>query len=211
MDETKETQENSLPKGKASEGSEGTTPKPEVYTKAQLDEAIQKDRIQRGRDAKTLEQRVNDIKAREGAIAKWQADRDAAELAEAQKDPDKLAAYQQKQADRQRRTSLDEREAAIAKREAEHEAEITAAREAQKEIVIWQIASAKNIDPMRLKTLSEKLSIEGKERLEVLADEIGSGKTDKQISVDSGVTTGGKALPDTAKGKIKAGWEEIHK
>ena len=191
MDETKETKGDSLQSGKAPTGEVGTTPTPEVYTKAQLEEAIQKDRIQRGRDTKSLEQRETSIKAHEDAVTAKQEALDAAELERVKEDPDALAAYKDKKARKKERDELAEERAQLERDKAEHAAEIQAAREAQKEITIWQVASAKSVDPMRLKTLSDKFSIEGKEKLEELADEIGSGKTDKQIDVDSGMTTGG--------------------
>ena len=191
MDETKEAKRDSLQSGKAPTGEGGTTPTPEVYTKAQLEEAIQKDRIQRGRDTKTLEQRDSAIKAREEAIKAKEEAQESAELEKVKEDPDALAAYKDKKARKKERDELAEERAQLERDKAEHAAEIQAAREAQKEITIWQVASAKNIDPMRLKALSDKFSIEGKEKLEELADEIGSGKTDKQIDVDSGMTTGG--------------------
>ncbi|MBA7466123.1 hypothetical protein ES707_01298 [subsurface metagenome] len=197
MDETKKTQ--GLPSDnaeKAPEGSEGTTPKADAktYTEDEFQGALQADRIKRGRDDKSLSGREVAVKSREDANKAEQERRDAAELAEAQKDPDRLAVYQSKKAERQRARSQDERDAAQDKREAEHEAEINAAREAQKEINIWQIASAKGIDPVRLKNLSEKFNIEGKEKLEELAGEIASGKpepTDKKKPHDSLVTSGG--------------------
>jgi len=190
MDETKEAKRDSLQSGKAPTGEGGTTPTPEVYTKAQLEEAIQKDRIQRGRDTKTLEQRDSAIKAREEAIKAKEEAQESAELEKVKEDPDALAAYKDKKARKKERDELAEERAQLERDKAEHAAEIQAAREAQKEITIWQVASAKNIDPMRLKALSDKFSIEGKEKLEELADEIGSGKTDKQIDVDSGMTAG---------------------
>ena len=202
MDETKETKGDSLQSGKAPTGEVGTTPTPEVYTKAQLEEAIQKDRIQRGRDTKSLEQRETSIKAHEDAVTAKQEALDAAELERVKEDPDALAAYKDKKARKKERDELAEERAQLERDKAEHAAEIQAAREAQKEITIWQVASAKNIDPMRLKTLSDKFSIEGKEKLEELADEIGSGKTDKQIDVDSGMTTG-SAGEKSEKQKLK--------
>jgi len=204
MDEIKGTQQNSpQDKGKASEGSEETTPKAEAktYTDQEIEEikakAAQNARVAAGRDAKSLEQREAAVKAREDANKAEQERRDAAELAEAQKDPDKLAVYQSEQAARQRTKKQDERDAAQDKREAEHEAEVKAAREAQKEITIWQIASAKGVDPVRLKALSEKFNIEGKEQLEELAGEIASGKPqdetpEKKSTPDSLVTSGNK-------------------
>jgi len=215
MDKIEETQEDSPQnKGKAPEGSEETTPKKEAktYTEEEHQKALQADRIKRGRDDKSLTNREANVKAREDATKAAQEKRDAAELEEVRNDPDKLAVYRSQQAERERTKKQDEREADLNKREAEHEAEITSAREAQKEITIWQVATAKKVDPMRLKTLSEKFNIEGKEKLEELADEIASEKPATEgLKTDSGVTKGGPTLPESAKGKIKAGWEEVHK
>lgn len=195
MDKIKETQKNSPQSGKASEGSEETTPKADAktYNQEELDKAIQKDRIARGRDAKSIELKEKSLTEREEALKKKEAEREADELEEAKKDPDKLAEYNAKKADRERSKSLDEREADLARSKAEHEAEIAAAKESQKEVTIWQVASAKNIEPMRLKNLSEKFNVEGKEKLEDLADEIASGTAETtERKVDSGVTSGGK-------------------
>ena len=200
MDETKDTKGlSSETPGQASKGDEGNTSEtePQTYTKEQIDGIVAKAKSDAlataGRTATALEKREATVKAREDANKAEQERRDAAELAEAEKDPDKLAAYQSRQTERQRAKSLDEREANIARSEAEHGAEITAAKEAQKEITIWEVASAKSIDPMRLKTLSEKFNVEGKEKLEEMAEEIASkkGETDKGITVDSGLTKGG--------------------
>ena len=199
MDKIKETREDSPQSlGKAPEGSEETTPKADAktYTEKDMEKALQADRIKRGRDDKSLSNRETAIKTREDAIAESERQREAAELEEAKNDPDKLAVYQSRQAERQRTKKQDERDADQDKREAEHEAEITAAKEAQKEITIWQVASAKNIDLVRLKDLSEKFNVEGKEKLEELADEIASGNSEtseKKKTVDSLVTSGGKA------------------
>ena len=199
MDKIKETPKDSPQSlGKAPQGGEETTPKADAktYTEEDLDKAIRKDRIVRGRDDKSLSNRETAIKAREDAIAESERQREAAELEEARNDPDKLAVYQSKQAERQRTKKQDERDTAQDKREAEHEAEINAAREAQKEITIWQVASAKNIDPVRLKNLSEKFNVEGNEKLEELAGEIASGGPEnpaKKLTPDPLLTSGGKA------------------
>lgn len=173
-------------------GKEETTPKetPQTYTEDQVDKAVQAALTKAGRVAKTLEQRETDIKAHEDAVTAKQEALDAAELERVKEDPDALAAYKDKKARKKEKDELAQERAQLERDKAEHAAEIQAARDAQKEIIIWQVASAKSVDPMRLKTLSDKFSIEGKEKLEELADEIGSGKTDKQIDVDSGMTTG---------------------
>ena len=199
MDETKDTKGlSSETPGQASKGGEGNTSDTEArtYTEEEKRNAISNALAKAGRIATAIEKREATVKAREDAIKAEQEKRDAAELAEAQNDPDKLAVYQSKQAERQRTKKQDERDAAQDKREAEHEAEINAAREAQKEIVVWQVASAKGIDPERLKNLAEKFNLEGKEQIEELAEEIASGKPDatkKKITPDSLVTSGGKS------------------
>ena len=187
MDETTKTKQDIFPeKGTSSGGKTGSTSKetPQTYTEEQIRNMVSDALSEAGRDAQTLEKRETSIKAREDAIRAKEDTQEAAELEKLKEDPDALAAYKDKKVIKQERAQLE-------RDKAEHAAEIQAAREAQKEIIVWQVASAKSIDPMRLKTLSDKFSIEGKEKLEELADEIGSGKTDKQIDVDSGMTTGG--------------------
>lgn len=187
------------------DGNGETTPKVEAktYTQEDIDKAVHAAVSQAGRDAKSLQVREQNLTKREEAFNQKEAEKEAAELAEAQKDPNKLAVYNAKKAERERTKSLDEREADLARREAEHEAEITAAKEAQKEITIWQVASAKNVDPMRLKDLSEKYNVEGKEKLEELAADIASGKPpdeppDKTKTPDPLVTSGNR---QTSEGK----------
>jgi len=157
-DETKETQENSLQdSGKASEGSEGTTPPDEAktHTQEELDKALQADRIKRGRDDKALSEKKaaldaqeESVKARLAKIEEWERQQDAAELAEAQRDPDKLVAYQAKQVEKNRGKGLDAREAELKKREAElnrREAEnaetVKSAQQHQMEMSLWEIAA----------------------------------------------------------------------
>ena len=228
MGEIKETPKNSPQTGKASEGSEETTPKAEAktYTEKDIEKAVQVALTKAGRDAKALADKEATLNTEKEAvdtakaeIAEIQKQIDEAELEAARGDPDKLKELQAKKSYKAKLAELDtknkelqKREADLNRREAEHEAEIQAAKETQREITIWQIAQEKSVDPVRLKTLAEKFNIEGKENLEELANEIASGKPEGEtLKVDSGATSGGKAMPESAKGKIKAGWKEIHK
>ena len=192
IDETKQgipSEKEAPPSGKGE-----ITPKetPQTYTQDQVDKTVNAALTKAGRDAKSFEQRENAIKAQEDANKAKQAERDAAELAEAQGDPDKMAVYQSKQTEKQRKTGLDAREAALTKSEAEHAEEIRIAKETQQEIAIREIATEHKVDPVKLKNLSTKFNIEGKEQLAELAEEIASGKPDPNINPDSGNTTGGK-------------------
>lgn len=213
MGETKQT-EQGTPSAKEAPpgGSEGTTPKetPPTYTQDQVDKAVQAALTKAGRTEKSFSTREATIKAREDALAEKERQKEAAELEEAKKDPDALAAYNAKQARKQQEADLKKEREQLERDKAEHEAEIIAAKEAQKEITIWQVASAKKIDPEKLKELSEELNIEVKEKLERLADEI-AAKPGGIIDPDSGLTKGATPMPESAKGKIKAGWAEVHK
>ena len=209
MVETTEVKKDShLEKGKAPADGDGITP-PEVYSKTQVEEAIQKDRIARGRDDKTLTGRETAVKAREDAAKAEEDRRDAAELKEAQGDPDKLAVYQAKQAERQRTRKQDERDAAQDKRDADYEAET---RESTREILIHEVATAKGVDPVRLKTLSGKYNVEGKEKLEELADDVAAGKF-KGFEADNAMTKGTKTDLSSlsAQEKLNKGFSETKK
>lgn len=203
MDETKETKQDV--KTSAGEGGTTSQDKPQTYNQEQVNKAVSDALAKAGRTDKVFSKREAGLKAREDAIAEKERQREAAELEEAKKDPDKLAEYQA------RKSIADER-AELERSKAEHEAEIIAAREAQKEITIWQVASAKNVDPERLKELSEELGLEGKERLERLADEM-TAKTGTTIEPDSGITTGAKKdlKSLTADEKLNRGFAEASK
>jgi len=209
MDETKDTK--GLPSvntEKAPGGSEGTTPKEteaKTYTESEVEKALQADRIKRGRDDKSFEQRETAVKAKEDAIAEQERQRDAAELAEAQKDPDKLAVYQSKQTERQRARSLDERETNLARDKAEHEAEIKAARETQLEIEIWRIAETEGVDPAELKDTMNDLNLTTVEQAQSVAKRLNKKPeetTDKKTTHDSLVTSGGKASSEGKPARV---------
>jgi hypothetical protein len=212
MDETKETQKDSLPQGKALEGSEGTTPKVEVKTHTEEETAkqVQAALVKAGRDAKALSDREATLKADREAIeakrtelAEWERRRDETELAEARRDPDKLAAWQKKQADKTRdvefttrETNIKKREADLAKREAEHEAEIKATQETQLEIKLWEIGAKHKLDPVILKDTMKDLNLTTVEQAEALAKRLtGQRPPEGEFNPVSGVTSGGHGEP----------------
>jgi len=211
MDETKETQKDSLPQGKAPEGSEGTTPKVEAktYTEEELQKEIQKAKVAAGRDAKSLSDKEAALKAEREAVeaekakvAEWQRRREEAELDEARKDPDKLAQWQKKQTEKtrdaefaKREADLTKRQADLTKREAEHEAEITSAREAKLEMKVFELAGKYNLNPVVIKDGMKDLGLSTAEQAEALAKKLSeTGKRPPEGEVPfnptSGVTSG---------------------
>lgn len=188
MDKTKEAKNDSPQEsGKARTGEPGSTPAPETYSKTQVEEAIQKDRIQRGRDAKSFEARETAIKASEDAAKIVQEEKDAAELLAVQSDPDKLAAYNSAKAARERKKVLDNRETAISLREAEAEVTTQANAETELEIGIFEIAKAEDLDPVKLKATMAQLNLTTVEQAKVLAGKL-SGK--EPLEPDNAMTAG---------------------
>ena len=218
MDETNKTPQDPLQEpGQASKGSEGTTSKKEAktYTEEEKQRAVSDALATAGRDAKALANQKADLDARQEAINAKQAEideqerqRDAAELEAARGNPELMRVYEDKKSQKRVSASIEAQRADIKKQretldhdKAEHEAEIKAAKETQREIVIWGVASAKNIDPVRLKNLSVKFNIESKEQVEALAEEIASGKAEptEPLTPDSNVTSGGQGEPTKAQ------------
>jgi len=222
-DETEETTQDSLQDTEtAPEGSEGTTPTTEAktqYTQEELDKALQADRIKRGRDDKTLSSRESALKSQEESvkagfarIEEWERQKDAEELAEAQRDPTKLRAYQAKQSDKTRSKSLDEREATIAKREqeqdrkeAEHVGKVRAAEEVTLGMKLYEIAARYELNPEDLKKDVKDLDLTTEAQAEKLAKRLSTGERppggegEKKPTTPVPVpTTGGRRTP-TAK------------
>ena len=198
MDKTEDTKGlSSETPGQASKGSEGITSEKEAktYTQNQVDKAVSDALSTAGRGAKALEQRENVVKAREDTNKAEQERRDAAELAEAQKDPDQLAVYQARKAEEKRAKSLDEREADLARDKAEHEAEITAAKETQLEIELWKIAEAEGVDPVELKDMMKDLNLTTVEQAKTAAKRLNKKPVDettkKPLIPVTGVISGG--------------------
>jgi len=213
MNETKKTKQDISQDETSSAGEIGITsePKAKTYTESEIQKAVSDALAKAGRDAKSLEAKAAQLKADQEAIeaqksqiAEIQRQIDEAELEAARGDPVRLREIQAKKSVKTQLAEIEKQKAELRKQQAEidrskaeHESEVRAVRETNKEITIWQIATAKGVDPMRLKTLSEKFNIEEKEKLEELAGEIASGKPQdespkKKITPDSLVTSGNR-------------------
>jgi hypothetical protein len=189
------------PEGLSSEGqtSEGeaqgtSTDKAKTYTVEEVNKAIEKAKndalAKAGREDKTLAEKKADLDAREESvkarlarIEEWERQQDTAELAEAQKDPDKMRAYRDKQADKTRAKTMDERETdlkkregALSKREAEAQAKVTAAEEAMLGMTIYEIAARHDLNPEDLKAGVKDLNLKTVEQAESLAKRMTTGK-----------------------------------
>ena len=192
-------------------GSEETTPKKEAktHTEAEVNKAVQVALTKAGRDDKVLtdkEAALNTqqeaINARQAEIDEQERQRDAAELVAAKGDPDLLRVYQDKQVQKREvagitalKADLKRQQAEIDRSKAEHEVEIKAAREATMERKIFEIAAEEEVDPMDIKKAMEELNLTTVEQAKSVAKRLAAKKpetTKTKITVDSGVTSGGK-------------------
>jgi hypothetical protein len=202
MDGT-ETPKGLSSEGQTSEGEAQGTSKTEAksYTEEEVNKRISDALAAKGRDAKTLTDREASLKAEREVIeadkvkiADWQRQRDETELAEARRDPDKLAAWQKKQNDKTRDAEFATRETNLKKREAEHAEMVKAAQETQMEIKLWEIGVKYKVDPVILKDTMKDLNLTTVEQAEALAKRLTAGERPPEGEAEfipiSGVTSG---------------------
>ena len=198
MDDPKETNENTTPKeGQASSSEPGTPKETPTHTQAQVDEALQKDRIYRGRDDKALSDRETAVAAKEAEADRRQAERDAEELEAAQGNPDALSALELKRG-----------KAELARDKAAHKADVDAAADHKRAIAIFEIATKYGVDADALKDL--ELDAEKTEAVAKVWSGKGAEAVDKDgkkiEKPDSGATIGGVGIAAmTADEKIAYG------
>lgn len=187
-DETTGTPQDPLqPPGQASVSGEGITPpEPETYTKDQAQKMVSDALAAKGRDARSLEQRETAIKdreetvlAEEAEIAQRKRENDAADLAEARRDPAKMRDYQTRKTRetsdediKAERVAIKKDRAQLEKDKAEHAGELGAAREEQRAINIWKIADKHGVSAAALKDLG----IDDMDALEKIAAVMAGGK-----------------------------------
>jgi NCAIR mutase (PurE)-related protein len=84
---------------------------------------------------------------------------------------------------------------------------LEAENQSLKDARLKDMASKLGIDVEQVK----KVGITEPEKVEALAKLFGKTERQPDAKPDSGKTLGGVTVPDSARGKISAGWEEIHK
>lgn len=190
-DRTTEGQTPQTVSGAALGGEGGTTPKPEVLDKAQVDEIVkrevQKALTKAGRDAKALETKEQALAEKEAKIAQKEKEAEEKELAEAETDEDK-AKIKAKYDLKAERKKLAEDKALFEKEKAEHAAELEAA---EKEILIWDIAKEAKVDLSDLKDTITELGLTTEEQFKVAAKRLKPTVTTPPLRPDSNKTIGG--------------------
>jgi colicin import membrane protein len=171
-------------------GAEGNAP-PVTFTQAQLEEAIQKDRIARGRDEKALKEREAKIAAAEAREAEAKRKADEAEEDKLRDKPNDLKAYRDR-----RQAEKDREEAAAIKAAAEAEkaanaAAIAEANALKLELAITKTAAEKGVDAEALKAKCARFNLTKAEDVAEMADTMAAKGTNPAPHFDSNKGSGG--------------------
>jgi len=185
----------------SSDETEGTSKEnePETLTREQANKEISDKLAAAGRTAKQLEAKAQAIEtekqalqAREEKIAQKEKEAEDKELAGAETDEEKAkikAKFDIKAANRE----LANKVAAFEKEKAEHAAELEAAQETKKEILIFDIAKEAKIDPSDLKDYIKELQLENPtpEQIKAAAKRLKPAGEKTPLQPDSNKTKGG--------------------
>lgn len=212
LDGTEERKDTTQQAEESSGEKQGTSEKePETLTKEQVEEiktkAASDALATAGRTAKAFEKREEAITKREEGIAQKERERREAEIERDREDPTALTATQQ-------RHKQEDKAAELAKRERELDDKDTKADEKLEKVTKAEIKE-------RAETVALKHSVDADtlvkhtdgslEAMEDLAKSLPKKEEKPPLKPDSSTTIGGGAMPDSAKGKMREGWDELHK
>lgn len=201
MDGTVEKQDSSQQAGDTSGASQGTSEQDRTYTKAELEKAVNDALSAAGRDAKSISQKMDEanrilteattLKAEVmAAQAKWQEEKDRAELEAVSHDPDAMSAVQLRQSLRAKEAELLKDRAELDKKLKEHEDAIAEVAKFKREKTAIEIATKHNVEVAPLLEHTDG-SPEKMEALAQLLPKKGQQQTPPAVKADSGVTAGG--------------------
>ena len=206
MDGTAELKDSSVATQDSSKGKERTPEKtPETLAR---EKAVSDALSAAGRTAKALEERATALEAREQTIKaneakaeERQKQKDAEELEKAGEEERPL--IQRKQQLRIDQIAFKQKEEEHERKVAQHQAEIDEVRATKFEVAVFNIATKHGADADWLKGLG----ISDLDKLDTIAK---GASTQKLADADNGKTMGGGGIPESAKGKIRSGWDKIH-
>jgi len=184
---------------------------PETFTKETQEKAVSDALAKAGRDAKSLEQREQALKAANEKAAQTQRDRDAAELEAASGDSDEEKRIRAKQTHRDTVAELAKVKSELEEEKLKGQQKDTERADTDREIAVWGIAQKHGVYDVTHKNLT-KFSDGSTEAIEAIAQSLPKkGEQKPPLDLVFGRTIGGGDMPDSAKGKIRAGWDELHK
>ncbi len=196
--------------GKAQEISQKTT---ETYTREQLLNFRSDGLAEQGKKHTAT---VKILQGKVDELSEVQDDREAlrSQISElSSKDPEVFNLAKKEQELRGRETEL--------KRGIkEHAIDVQTAKEFKREVVIQKVVEEyEGGDFVKLKGLCESFNVSSEDQIRTAADTLWGKKFNPPASEPpppappaiSGVTSGGESAPESARGKMRAGWDELHK
>jgi len=217
LDETEERKDTSpSEKEDTSSGEQGTSEKePKTFDEKQVETIKQKavsDALAKaGRDAKSLEQREGKVKVAEERATETRKREFDARLEAARDNPDELTKLGAEQRAMKAEVKLAEVEQELG--EEKERGKLLDEKEAKstKEQNAREIVTRLGVDTKLLIELAKPTdgSTEAIEAKAAMLPKKGEPKD--PLRPDSGKTIGGGELPESAKGKMRAGWDELHK
>jgi len=217
MDGTEERKDTSQT-GDTSGETKETSQEPQTLTGTQAKKMVDDALSAAGRDAKTLGQKTSEAtrileqaqKATatlEVGRAKWVEERNKQEREAAGDDIEAQKTVDVKQRQRAKDAELFAREATVKVSEDKHAEALKELVTSKKEQNALEIANRFGVDAKSL----VKFTDGSPEAMEELAKALPKKEETKTLTPDSGKTIGGGTLPDSAKGKMRQGWDELHK
>jgi multidrug efflux pump subunit AcrA (membrane-fusion protein) len=171
-------------------GAEGNAPQEATFTKAQLEEAIQKDRIARGRDEKAFSDRESKLKEREDYYARLQREQEEKEDESARKNGTIADLQAKRKADEERR-KINEDRATLDAEKAAHAEKIKKAEEHEHENMILRAATTSGIDPATLKSDCAEFGFTTEAQITRYAEKLKGTAAKPPLHVDSNKGSGG--------------------
>ena len=207
MDETEGTQD-----AKTSEDTKGTSEQTtKTFTEETQAKAVSDALAKAGRTAKELTQLGESTKADRKQLTddrvQWRKEKDEEKLESIRDDPDALKDWTKSKALRDEKAELDRRERELKVSEEKHAEALKGVVESTKERNAREIATRLNVDSEPLMKFTDGST----EAMEDLAKSLPKKGETKTLTPDSGKTIGGETIPGSAKGKMRAGWDELHK
>ena len=218
MDGTKEGQDTSQGGDTSVKPKETSEQTPEPYTKESEGKAVSDALSAAGRDAKSItdkttkaEKLLLDAQGIMDKAREQQKKRDDQELEDAKDNPEQLSALQEKQKHRETKSELAKTKQELSERDERLKLIDGEKAEVTKESSAREIATRLDVDANSLVKLA-KLTDGSKEAIEEIAKSLPKkGEAKPPLKLIPGATIGGGEGHDSAKSKIKGGWDGIHK
>ena len=185
---------------------------PRVYTEDEVEAKFSQQRSVLDKKVAKLEKELvtatGKAKDATGQLSQWQKEQDERELEAASGNKEALSAAEERHKHRETKSEL-----AQVKQELDGERERGKQRDEEtvkstKERNAREIATRLEVDASQLLKFTDGSSEAMEELAKVLPKK---GEATLPIKLDSGKTTGGGDTPTSAKGKIQAGWADLHK